>query len=59
MSTYDVTITWMDGEEKKYRAGRAFVQEGVLRIEPVGTNYPTVTQYIPLTSIREFVVTEH
>lgn len=58
MTTYDVVVTWMDGQQETYRAIRAFVESGVLKIEPVGTSFPVTVRYVPLATMRIFTVEE-
>ncbi len=54
MTTYDVTVTWMDGQQESYVAETAFVEGGVLKIDP--TRRHEAVRYVPLATVRIFTV---
>ena len=54
MTTYDVTVTWMDGQQESYVAETAFVENGVLKIDPPRRH--EAVRFVPLTTVRIFTV---
>ena len=54
MTTYDVTVTWMDGQQESYVAETAFVENGVLKINPPRRH--EAVRFVPLTTVRIFTV---
>lgn len=54
MTSYDVTVTWMDDKQESYTAETAFVENGVLKINPL--ERCGVVRYVPLATMRIFTV---
>lgn len=53
MKTFEVIVTWMDGQQETYQAGNYWVREGELILQEDGSYArQDDRRYIPLHNVR-------